>query len=102
MTIKKTGMILPLLLMGWPIFAVAGENIDSVFNMAPEMMLEGMDAREAAAIANHWRWTRKDITSFVTAEEVAFKFPSGISRQIRLPENEFLVAVAPYVYKTHG
>ena len=62
---------------------------------------ETIDAVEAIAIANAWKWSRKDVKSFVTAQEVVFKFADGKVKRISLPEEKMLVAVAPYLRKTH-
>ena len=62
---------------------------------------EKIDAVEAMAIANDWKWSRKDVKSSVTAREVVFKFSDGTVKKVPLPEEKMLVAVAPYVRKTH-
>jgi len=66
-----------------------------------ETDLEKMDAVEAMAIANEWKWSRKDVKSSVTAREVVFKFSDGTVKKIPLPQEKMLVAVAPYVRNTH-
>ena len=62
---------------------------------------ETIDAVEAMAIANAWKWSRKDVKSFVTVREVVFQFPDGKQKKIPLPEEKMLVAMAPYLRKTH-
>ena len=62
---------------------------------------EKIDAVEAMAIANAWKWSRKDIKSSVTAREVVFKFSDGKQKKIALPQEKMLVAVAPYIRRTH-
>ena len=62
---------------------------------------ETIDAVEAMAIANDWKWSRKDVKSSVTAREVIFKFSDGKVEKIPLPEEKMLVAVAPYIRRTH-
>ena len=62
---------------------------------------EKIDAVEAMAIANAWKWSRKDIKSSVTAREVVFKFSDGKQKKIALPEEKMIVAVAPYIRRTH-
>ena len=66
-----------------------------------EADLEKIDAVEAMAIANEWKWSRKDVKSSVTAREVVFQFSDGKQKKIPLPQEKMLVAVAPYVRKTH-
>ena len=63
--------------------------------------LENMDAIQAVALANKWRWTNKDIKSYVNSKEIVFKFPDGQVKTIPMPVNKMLVAVAPYITKTH-
>jgi hypothetical protein len=62
---------------------------------------ENINAVEAMAIANEWKWSQKDVKSFVTAREVVFKFSDGTEKRIPLPEEKMLVAVAPYISRTH-
>ena len=62
---------------------------------------KNVDALEAMAIANEWKWYRKDVKSFVNAREVVFEFADGMKKKIPLPEEEMLVAVAPYIRSTH-
>jgi hypothetical protein len=62
---------------------------------------EKIDAVEAMAIANEWKWTRKDVKSFVNAHEVVFEFADGTKQKIPMPKDRMLVAVAPYLRKTH-
>lgn len=73
-----------------------------------EQMVEGIDAVQAMALANQWKWTRSDITSHVTSKEVIFEFPSssggpgGTVKKVPLPEDKMVVAIAPYLTYTHG
>jgi hypothetical protein len=62
---------------------------------------ETIDAVEAIAIANEWKWSQKDVKSYVTAREVVFEFSDGTKKEILLPEERMLVAVAPYIRQTH-
>jgi hypothetical protein len=66
-----------------------------------EIDLENIDAAEAMAVANASKWSRKDVKSSVTAHEVVFKFSDGKVKRIPLPEDKMLVAVAPYIRRTH-
>ena len=63
--------------------------------------LEKIDAVEAMAVANDWKWSRKDVKSSVTAREVIFEFSDGKVKKIALPQDKMLVAVAPYIQRTH-
>ncbi len=62
---------------------------------------EKLDAMEAMAIANEWKWSQKDVKSYVTSQKVVFEFPDGMKKEILLPEERMLVAVAPYIRRTH-
>jgi hypothetical protein len=66
-----------------------------------EAALENVDAMKAMEIANQWKWSKKEIKSHVTTREVVFEFPKGRVKKIPLPEEKMLVAVAPYVNRTH-
>jgi hypothetical protein len=62
---------------------------------------EKINAFEAMAIANQWKWTQKDVKSYVTAHEVVFEFSDKTQKKIALPEEQMVVAVAPYIRRTH-
>ena len=66
-----------------------------------EAVLADIDAVEALAIANQWKWSKKDIKSYVNAREVVFQFPGGKVKIIPLPEEKMVVALAPYIKGTH-
>jgi len=66
-----------------------------------EAVLEKADAVQAVAIANQWKWVKKEIKSYVDSREVVFKFPDGRVKKFPLPEDKMLVAVAPYIRRTH-
>ncbi len=92
--------ILPIVFFLWtssvfPVYAQQGGG-NSV-----EALLKNADAIQAMAIANQWKWSHKEIKSYVTPREVVFKFPTGIVKKIPLPEEKMVVAVAPYVKRTH-
>ena len=63
--------------------------------------LENVNAIQAAALANKWRWTNKNIKIYANSKEIVFKFPDGQLKTIPMPLDKMLVAVAPYVTKTH-
>lgn len=66
-----------------------------------EAALNNIDAVQAMAIANQWRWTKREIRSYVTPREVVFKFPNGRVKKIPIPKDKMVVAVAPYISQTH-
>ena len=76
-------------------YAIAGND------MPNEGSLKDLDAEEAIKIANQWKWTHKEIKSYVTSSEIVFKFPNGKIYKIPLPEEKMIVAVAPYIKSTH-
>lgn len=63
--------------------------------------LQGVDAVQAVAIADRWNRTHPDVTVYADAHAVVFKFPDGQVKKIPLPADKMLVALAPYVQKTH-
>lgn len=67
-----------------------------------EAKLENIDAIEAMAIANQWKWSQKEIKSFVTPREVTFKFSNGKIKKIPLPAEKMVIAVAPFINRTHA
>ena len=66
-----------------------------------DIEFEKLDAIEAMAIANEWKWSQKNVKSYVTAREVVFELSDGTKKEILLPEERMLVAVAPYIRQTH-
>ena len=63
--------------------------------------LSGVNAVQAMKMANDWRWSHESVKSYVTGREVVFEFPSGVVKKIPLPEEERIVAVAPFINQTH-
>ena len=69
--------------------------------IGPEL-LEGLIAREALAMANKWGTATPEVQSFVDTEAVKVTFKkSGKTVEIPLPEEQLVVAFAPYISKTH-
>ncbi len=66
-----------------------------------EAALNNIDAVQALAIANQWKWSHIGIKSYVTPWEVVFKFSNGKVEKIPLPADKMVVAVAPYIKRTH-
>lgn len=67
-----------------------------------EARLEKADAVQAMAVANDWKWSQPNIRSYVTPQEVVFKFPDGKEKKIPLPKDKMIVAIAPYIQQTHA
>jgi len=63
--------------------------------------LENVNAMDAVAMANEWKWSHKNVKTSVTAREVVFEFPDKTVKRILLPQEKMLVAVAPYIRQTH-
>ena len=68
---------------------------------SPEAVLKNVDAIQAMAMANEWNWSKKEIKSYVTSREVVFELAKNKVIKIPLPEERMLVAVAPYINRTH-
>ena len=66
-----------------------------------EKKLDGLNARQALAIANQWFQEKQPVKSFINAREIVFEFQDGKVRRIALPGDEMMVAIAPYIQKTH-
>jgi len=84
------GISLPL-----PAYSLEGNE------KSAEVSLNNVDAVQAMAIANQWKWTRKEVKSYVTPRGVVFMFPNRKVKGIPLPEDKMIVAVAPYIRRTH-
>ena len=96
---KKLSIFLSLLLGLSLLFAASGCQPDK---NSPEAILKNVDAIQAMAIANEWKWTKKEIKSYVTTREVVFELSESKVIKILLPEEKLLVAVAPYINRTHN
>ena len=94
-----------LLRITWGILVI-GILLMSSFTLADneillQQELENVNAMEAVAIANEWKWSHKDVKTSVTTREVVFEFPDKSVKKIPLPQEKMLVAVAPYIRRTH-
>jgi len=67
-----------------------------------QAVLDNLDAVQAMAVANQWKWSQDKIKTHVTTREVVFKFSDGKVKRIPLPKEKMVVAVAPYIRKTHA
>jgi hypothetical protein len=63
--------------------------------------LTGVDAFEALKIGNEWREKNYAVRSSVDSEAVRFIFPDKKTISIPLPEDRMVVAIAPYINRTH-
>ena len=95
---KRVMLSVALTLWLFSIFSPGAIHADQKSLMAE---LEGVDSVEAVAIANNWRWTNQHVRVFVDSQEIVFTFPDGQVKKIPMPEDKMLVAVAPYINKTH-
>ena len=88
-----------ILLLGisslFPLYALQGGE------KSAKATLKNIDAIQAMAIANQWKWSKKEIKSYVTTGEVVFEFSKKNVKRIQLPADKMLVAVAPYIRRTH-
>jgi hypothetical protein len=81
---------------------VAGASGKGVPSGIGPRALEGLDAREALALANRWGTHTPEVQSYVDTEAVKFTFKSSNRTvEVPLPEDRLVVAFAPYVAKTH-
>lgn len=96
---KKLTAIAFLALIAWAFVPVSGFSS----NGPPlEERIEGLDARQALTLANQWHWERRPVKTYITSEEVVFQFKNGEKKKIALPEKEMMVAIAPYIDRTHA
>lgn len=63
--------------------------------------LNGLNAHQALALANQWHWEKQPVRTHITSKEVVFQFESGKVKKIPLPADEMMVAVAPFINRTH-
>lgn len=63
--------------------------------------VRGLDARSALAQANAWFTAGAGVTTYVDSRVVGFEFADGETIEVPLPDDEMVVAVAPYVELTH-
>ena len=68
---------------------------------SPEGILKNVDARQAISIANEWKWSKKEIKSHVTSRNVVFEIPEHKPIRIPLPDDQMMIAIAPYINQTH-
>lgn len=71
-------------------------DYDSAYNQ-----IKSMEIKEAIALANDWKFSKPDITSFITSKELKVVFPDERELTIALPDDEMYVAIAPYIIETH-
>ena len=95
----KIKYLLFILFFGICYLSAWGANRTS--EASDEALLNNIDAKRAIAIANHWKWTNKKVKSYVTPGEVVFKFSDKNIKRIQLPTDAMVVAVAPYIRRTH-
>ncbi len=86
-----------LLGISWllPAYALGGDE------KSAEAILSNVDGVQAVAIANQWKWTKKEVKSYATSQGVIFTLPNGKVKGIPFPKEKMLVAVAPYIKRTH-
>ncbi len=68
---------------------------------SPKAALTNLDAMQAMALANEWKWSHKDIKSYVTPREIVFQFSDKTKHSVPLLEDKMVVAIAPYEKQTH-
>ena len=68
---------------------------------AEQDALRSVDAKGALILANQWKWSKKEIQTYVNGTEAGFRFPDRKVVKIPLPADKMVVAIAPYVKRTH-
>jgi len=91
----------PAVIIGLCIISLSLPNALQADYKSLMTQLKNVDAIQAVALANQWRWTEKSITIYIDAQEIVFKFPDGKVKKIPIPEDKMLVAIAPYIKQTH-
>jgi len=66
--------------------------------------LQGLSLEEVLQLANAWGMNSEEnkAISFVTGREIHLQFPEGPNIVYPPPPDRMLVAIAPYIRKTHG
>lgn len=64
-------------------------------------VLDNLNVREALVLANKWKTSNPEVTSFIEPDKLTFEFANKKTVEISLPEGSMMVALAPYVNKTH-
>jgi hypothetical protein len=81
---------------------VQGVSAKGVSSGIGPQALQGLDAREALALANRWGTATPAVQSYVDTEAVKFTFKSSNRTvEVPLPEDRLVVAFAPYIAQTH-
>ena len=88
-----TVVSLAMFLMNTPAFSMSESALID--------QLDGLNAHQALALANQWHWEKQPVRTHVTSKEVVFQFESGTVKKIPLPAEEMMVAVAPFINRTH-
>jgi hypothetical protein len=78
----------------------AEQPVRAASGPSPEQV-RGLSAREAMALANEWFAAKNGVKTNVDARYVNFEFPGGKTERVALPEDQMVVAIAPYVERTH-
>jgi hypothetical protein len=85
-----------------PVGADAPSPVRSVSSRIGPKLLEGLNAREALALANKWGTATPEVESFVDTDAVKVTFKkSGKTVEVPLSDDQMVVAFAPYISKTH-
>jgi hypothetical protein len=61
----------------------------------------GLSPFEAMALANAWGRAGAAVQSFVTPRAIEFKFDGDRKASVSLPKDQMVVAIAPYINRTH-
>ncbi len=103
---KKLSVITFVLIILLPLIACSAKRSETTLNTTKDpsvstAMLAGLDAGEALDLANKWKTSNPEITSFITPDNLIFEFSDKKKVEISLPGDSMMIAVAPYVDKIH-
>lgn len=65
-------------------------------------MLDNLAVKEALELANKWKTSNPEVTSFITPDKLNFEFADKKRVEISLPDDSMMIAIAPYIDKTHS
>jgi hypothetical protein len=98
--IALSSVILLLFLSCSPKEEMVQSQSPSKPSVSPEV-INNLNAKEALALANKWKTSNPEITSFLESDKLTVKFPNNKTVEIPMPKESMIVALAPYINKTH-
>ncbi|MFZ0243492.1 MAG: hypothetical protein WAL90_17770 [Desulfobacterales bacterium] len=96
--IKRWLIITPLAFLALFLISTTAFSMNESALMS---QLDGLNAHKALALANQWHREKQPVRTHITSKEIVFQFESGRVKNITLPADEMMVAVAPFINQTH-